>query len=184
MFAKAPERLQFSTGGGTRSGSQAVSMKGDLLGDNVFYSLKECPPALSAGIQVNEHKRPWIWFPDQLPFFVKADRVQDLTFFCPESAKIYADRIQENVPILREPVTCCTLPAFRSPEQPEAATLKAAPAERASSSSDPPPLALRRLAERAREARGEVLREAPVEVPVEAHPGAIHLCHVSGTMIN
>ena len=55
MFSRAPERLQFSTGGGTRSGSQAVRMKGDLSGDNVFYSLKECPPALSVGIQVNEH---------------------------------------------------------------------------------------------------------------------------------
>ena len=79
-------------------------MKGDLSGDNVlFYSLKECPPALSVGIQVNEHKRPWIWFPDQLPFFVKADRVQDLTFFCPESAKIYADCIEENVSIRLKP---------------------------------------------------------------------------------
>ena len=119
----------------------------------MFYSLKECPPALSVGIQVNEHKPPWIWFPD----LVKADRVQDLTFFCPESAKMYADRIEENVPSLKESVTCCALPAFGSPEQREAATLKAAPAERASSSSDPPPLALQRLAERAREARGEVL---------------------------
>ncbi|CAE7029195.1 GIP [Symbiodinium natans] len=129
MFSKAPEKLQFSTGGGTRTGSQAVRMKGDLSGDNVFYSLKDCPPALSVGIQVNEHKRPWIWFPDQLPFFVKADRVQDVTFFCPESAKIYADRIEENVPVLRESVSCSALPACGRAVKPEAETLMAAPSE-------------------------------------------------------
>eukprot|EP00439_Symbiodinium_sp_Y106_P022683 s2641_g2.t2 len=134
MFSKAPEKLTFSTGGGTRSGTQAVRLKGDCSGENVFYSLKECPPALSIGIQVNEHKRPWVWFPDQLPFFVKADRVQDVTFFCPESAKIYADRVEENVPVLRESVVCSDLPAFGSSQKPEAATLKATPAEKASSS--------------------------------------------------
>ena len=41
-----------------------------------------------------------MWLPDQLPFLVKAGCVQDMTFHCPESAKIYADRVVENVPIL------------------------------------------------------------------------------------
>ena len=162
MFSKAPEKLQFSTGGGTRTGSQAVRMKGDLSGDNVFYSLKDCPPALSVGIQVNEHKRPWIWFPDQLPFFVKADRVQDVTFFCPESAKIYADRIEENVPVLRESVSCSALPACGRAVKPEAETLMAAPSEPASSSSDLAPRHLRRVA--AKESRPEF----PIRMPDEA----------------
>ena len=162
MFSKAPEKLTFSTGGGTRSGTQAVRLKGDCSGENVFYSLKECPPALSIGIQVNEHKHPWVWFP------VKADRVQDVTFFCPESAKIYADRVEENVPVLRESVVCSALPAFGSSQKPEAATLKATPAEKASSSSDPAPEALRRVAkERERRASEEVPSGVPVDVPPE-----------------
>ena len=36
---------------------------------------------------------------------MKADRVQDMTFHCPESAKIYADRVVENVPILSENIS-------------------------------------------------------------------------------
>ena len=54
---------------------------------------------------MNEHQRPFIWFPNQLPYLVKADRVQDIVHHVPESAKIYADRVQENVPIISESVT-------------------------------------------------------------------------------
>ena len=54
---------------------------------------------------MNEHQRPFIRFPNQLPYLVKADRVQDIVHHVPESAKIYADRVQENVPIISESVT-------------------------------------------------------------------------------
>ena len=101
----APEKVNFATGGGKRVSSKAIKLKGSLSGTNVFYTLKDCPAALSVGLQVNEHQRPFIWLPDQLPFLVKADRVQDMTFHCPESAKIYADRVVENVPILAETVS-------------------------------------------------------------------------------
>ena len=101
----APEKVNFATGGGKRVSSKAIKLKGSLSGTNVFYTLKDCPAALSVGLQVNEHQRPFIWLPDQLPFLVKAGRVQDMTFHCPESAKIYADRVVENVPILAETVS-------------------------------------------------------------------------------
>ena len=67
-------------------------MKGNLSGEGVFYALKDCPAALSLGEQVNVHKKAWIWMPDELPYFVKPERVQDMTLFVPESAKVYADR--------------------------------------------------------------------------------------------
>ena len=54
---------------------------------------------------MNEHQRPFTWFPNQLPYLVKADQVQDIVHHVPESAKIYADRVQENVPIISESVT-------------------------------------------------------------------------------
>ena len=85
--------------------SKAIKLRGSLSGTNVLYILKDCPAALSVGLQVNEHQRPFVWLPDQLPFLVKADRVQDMTFHCPESAKIHADRVVENVPILAETVS-------------------------------------------------------------------------------
>lgn len=55
-------------------------------------------------MQANEHQRPFIWMPDQLPFLIKADRVQDMTFHCFEPAMIYADRMVENVLFLSESV--------------------------------------------------------------------------------
>ena len=54
---------------------------------------------------MNEHQRPFIWFPNQLPYLVKADRVQDIVHHVPESAKIYADRVQENVPTISQSAT-------------------------------------------------------------------------------
>ena len=52
-----------------------------------------------------------MWMPDELPYFVKPDRVWDLTLRCPASATMPVDRVEENVPIIRERVTCRGLPA-------------------------------------------------------------------------
>ena len=50
----APEKVNFATGGGKRVSSKAIKLKGSLSGTNVFYALKDCPAALSVGLQVNE----------------------------------------------------------------------------------------------------------------------------------
>ena len=88
----------------------------------MFYSLKKCR---------HDHKRPWVWFPDRTSP-LSSWRLTDfkITFFCAESAKIYADRVERNVSVLRESVICSALPASRSRQKPEAATLKATPAEK------------------------------------------------------
>ncbi len=101
----APEKVNFATGGGKRVSPKAIKLKGSVSGTHVFYAFKDCPAALSVGLQVNEHQRPFVRLPDQLPFLLKADRVQDIMFHCPESAKIYADRVVENVPVLAETVS-------------------------------------------------------------------------------
>ena len=97
---EAPEKLKFSTGGGVRNSTQAVNLQGELFGDGVFYALKDCPPAISLGQQVNDHGGSMVWFPNQLPYFIKSDRLGDVVHHCSESAKIYADRVVEHVPIL------------------------------------------------------------------------------------
>ena len=107
----APESLKFSTGGGIRNSSEAVHLRGEHSGDGIFYTLHDCPAALSLGQQVNEQGKAWVWFPNQLPFFIKPERLSDVTFHCPESAKIYADRVVENDPILSERVECVAMPA-------------------------------------------------------------------------
>ena len=106
----APEKVQFATGGGIRPSASALNLEGQLSGKNTFYALKDCPHALSVGIQVEQHRRPFIWFPGQLPYLIKADRAKDVVHHVPESAKIYASRVDENVPILSESV-CVAMPA-------------------------------------------------------------------------
>jgi hypothetical protein len=59
---------------------------------DIFSALPECPAALSLGQQVNEQGKGWVWFPNQLPFFIKPERLAEVVFHCPASAKVYADR--------------------------------------------------------------------------------------------
>lgn len=51
----APEKFKFATGGGVRTSSQAIRLRGDQSREGMFYALPECPAALSLGQQVNEH---------------------------------------------------------------------------------------------------------------------------------
>ena len=74
--------------------------------------LKECPPVLSLRIHVEQHRRGFVWLPDQLPYLVKAVRIQDMTHFVPESA-ILASEVRGNVPGIIEEVEA--MPA--SPEE-------------------------------------------------------------------
>ena len=113
-ISDAPEQLKFATGGGMRPSSKAIKLKGELSGEGIFYTLKDCPAALSLGQQVNEQGKTWVWFPNQLPFFIQSHRLSDVTFHCPESAKIYVDRVEQNVPILSESVECLAMPAEAS----------------------------------------------------------------------
>ena len=86
-LGEAPEKLKFATGGGVRNSTQAINLRGELSGDGAFYALKDCPPAISLGQRVNDHGRAWVWFPGQLPYFIKSDRLGDVVHHCPESAK-------------------------------------------------------------------------------------------------
>ena len=106
----APEKIHFATGGGVRPRAKSLVLEGSQSGTNTFYALKDCPHALSVGIQVEEHRRPFVWFPGQLPYLIKADRIEDVVHHVPESARIYADRVVENVPIMSESV-CVAMPA-------------------------------------------------------------------------
>ena len=56
----APEKVQFAIGGGIRPSFKAIKLERSLSGTNTFYALKNCPHALSVGIQVNEHQRPFV----------------------------------------------------------------------------------------------------------------------------
>ena len=107
------ENLVFRTGGGERKANESISLQGNISGKNDFFDffvLKECPPVLSLGIQIEQHRRGFVWLPDQMPYLVKADRIQDMTHFVPESAKIYASEVRENVPVIVEQVEALPAP--------------------------------------------------------------------------
>ena len=76
--------------------NESISLQGKISGKNDFFVLKECPPVLSLRIQVDQHRRGFMWLQDQMPYLVKADRI--------ESAKIYASEVRENVPVIIEQV--------------------------------------------------------------------------------
>ena len=104
------ESLVFRTGGGERKASESISLQGNVSGKNDFFVLKECPPVLSLGIQVEQHRRGFIWLPGEMPYLIRADRIQDITHFVPESAKIFASEVRENVPVITEQVEAMPAP--------------------------------------------------------------------------
>ena len=107
------ESLVFRTGGGERKASESISLQGNVSGKNDFFVLKECPPVLSLGIQVEQHRRGFIWLPGEMPYLIRADRIQDITHFVPESAKIFASEVRENVPVITEQVEAMPAPCTR-----------------------------------------------------------------------
>ena len=46
FIADAPEQLRFATGGGMRPSSKALKLKGEVSGEGIFYTLKDCPAAI------------------------------------------------------------------------------------------------------------------------------------------
>jgi hypothetical protein len=98
--------VSFTTGGGDQSGGTSVSMSGSTLIDKEeVYMLPKCPNALCTGIQVQERRRGFVWLPDTLPFYIKADQLKRCTIQVPETARINADRVEQNVPMFKEKVT-------------------------------------------------------------------------------
>jgi hypothetical protein len=58
--------VNFSTGGGVKDGGKSVGLNAGLAKGDELFLLKNCPNALSTGLQVNDHKRPFLWLLDQV----------------------------------------------------------------------------------------------------------------------
>ena len=90
--------VEFDTGGGEQQGTNTVSMESPGTGSKALvYMLKQCPLAMSIGQIVLGAKMPFIWMPDELPFFVKS--VKACKLFCAKRNRIHASRVHENVPM-------------------------------------------------------------------------------------
>ena len=71
-------------------------MTSDQWGAANHHMLPKCPIVRSVGLDVQNGKA-FVWLPGMKPFFV-ADP-DELVLQCPESYRMYADRVDQNVPI-------------------------------------------------------------------------------------
>ena len=115
--------MSFYTGGGDgKKARLALNFSSELWGECEQHLLEDCPDVRSSHLLVEGLQRPRIHWPGELPYYIK-----DLTkakVICPESNRIYADRIDENVPIFSDTIffdgVAKALPAAPAEEEPVA----------------------------------------------------------------
>ena len=95
----AGESLRFHTGGGTRNSSNSIGLRDDIFGTSNHFILDGCPFVRSVGVDVQQNGFGFVWLPGQLPFYIKDP--SNYKIETPESNKIYASRVAENVPFFK-----------------------------------------------------------------------------------
>ena len=95
----AGESLRFHTGGGTRNSSDSIGLRDDIFGTSNHFILDGCPFVRSVGVDVQQNGFGFVWLPGQLPFYIKDP--SNCKIESPESNKIYASRVAENVPFFK-----------------------------------------------------------------------------------
>ena len=95
----AGESLRFHTGGGTRNSSNSIGLRDDIFGTSNHFILDSCPFVRSVGVDVQQNGFGFVWMPGQLPFYIKDP--SNCKIETPDSNKIYASRVAENVPFFK-----------------------------------------------------------------------------------
>ena len=95
----AGESLRFHTGGGTRNSSNSIGLRDDIFGTSNHFILDNCPFVRSVGVDVQQNGFGFVWMPGQLPFYIKDP--SNCKIETPDSNKIYASRVAENVPFFK-----------------------------------------------------------------------------------
>ena len=99
---KASTPMIFECGGGDVPSDNSLSITSPILGKTEAYLLPgKSPIAMSMG-EIVQKGRPLVWETDKLPFH--ATDASKLQISCPLKYRLYADRIEENVPIFKETV--------------------------------------------------------------------------------
>lgn len=71
--------IQFETGNGSYTADSCVSLNGPTFGHASFCVMEDCPIVRSLG-QIVASGKPFIWLPDQLPFFCQDGDAVQMTF--------------------------------------------------------------------------------------------------------
>ena len=90
---------KFETGNGTFTSDTCVDLQGESFGQAKFNVMDDCPLVRSLGKVVSSGK-PFIWMPGEMPFF--ANSSDDVQIAADESQVLYAQRVEDFVPIFRE----------------------------------------------------------------------------------
>ena len=91
--------IKFETGNGSYTADTCVSMNGSSFGHANFSVMQDCPIVRSLG-QIVANGKPFVWLPDQLPFFCQNKDCLQVAF---DSTKIHtASRVEDFVPIFKE----------------------------------------------------------------------------------
>ena len=115
----ASQHITFETGGGEQPSAKSVSISGGLIHGQEAYVLPHCPFAVSLGDLINRQNYAFVWMPGALPFLV--NNTNRLSVKCPLKNRLYADRIEDNVPIFSDSL------AFGPKAQAEAAKVPGLP---------------------------------------------------------
>ena len=96
FLGTATQVMDFATGNGSFLSDKSIGMTSPTIGERECYELKSSPFAVSLGQTVEEQLRPFVWIPGQKPFHVTD--MAKLKILCPLRYRIYADRVEANVP--------------------------------------------------------------------------------------
>ena len=89
----------FDTGGGEVDAAESLQMISHLLGTQEAYNLTDAPICVPQGKIVLGNEMPYVWIPGMKPFHVT--RKDKLKVHCPEKYRIYAKRVEDNIPIFQ-----------------------------------------------------------------------------------
>ena len=103
LVGPASVPMTFECGGGDVYADKSLNLTSPILGTTEAYALDKAPLAISMGGIVEQRQSPFLWIPGQLPFHVTD--ASKLKVICPLRYRVYADRVEERVPIFKEKVT-------------------------------------------------------------------------------
>ena len=103
--------MTFETGNGTALSDKSVVFHGSSFGSIEHRVLNECPLVRSMG-EIVAAGKPFVWMPNQLPFFV--EKAEDLQIqVC--GPVVSASRVEDNVPFFKEEVQFESCPQVPRP---------------------------------------------------------------------
>ena len=99
QFMQTTGNVRFETGNGHVNSDTSITANGNLFGHASFCMMNSCPVVRSLG-QIVATGKPFVWLPDQMPFFGCDEGAIQLS--ADMERVIFADKVDDHVPIFTE----------------------------------------------------------------------------------